>query len=67
MVVLGMDLGNHWAFIVWAYAAALAVVSALVIWVLADYGTQRRTLADLEARGLRRRSRKDPLSGKEAA
>jgi heme exporter protein D len=67
MVILGMDLGNHWAFIVWAYAAALVVVVSLIAWVLLDYRAQRRTLADLEARGLRRRSRRDTQSGKEAA
>lgn len=63
MVLLGMDLGPHWAFIVWAYALAAAVVASLIVWVLTDYKLQRKTLADLEAQGLRRRSRRD----KEAA
>ncbi|CAM5775759.1 hypothetical protein LMIY3S_05186 [Labrys miyagiensis] len=67
MVILGMDLGSHWAFIVWAYAIALVVVACLITWVLADYRVQRRTLADLEARGLRRRSRQGAPAGKEAA
>jgi heme exporter protein D len=57
MVILGMDLGPHWAFIVWSYAIAIVVVSGLIAWVLVDYRTQQKTLADLEARGLRRRSR----------
>ncbi|GLS17565.1 hypothetical protein GCM10007874_05800 [Labrys miyagiensis] len=67
MVILGMDLGTHWAFIVWAYAAALVVIVSLIVWVLADYRLQRKTLADLEARGLRRRSRQGSPPGKEAA
>ncbi len=67
MVVLGMDLGTHWAFIVWAYALAVIVVASLIAWVLTDYRLQRKTLADLEARGLRRRSRQGSHSGKEAA
>ncbi len=67
MVILGMDLGTHWAFIVWAYALAMIVVASLVFWVLADHRQQLRTLADLEARGLRRRSRQGSYPGKEAA
>jgi heme exporter protein D len=57
MVILGMDLGPHWAFIVWAYALAIAAIAALVAWIVIDYRAQLKTLADLEARGLRRRSR----------
>jgi heme exporter protein D len=33
---------------------AAAVVVALVVWVIADGRAQRRMLADLEARGVRR-------------
>jgi heme exporter protein D len=66
MVILGMDLGSHWAFIVWAYGLAMLVVAVLIAWVLADYRVQRQTLADLEARGLRRRSRQDAPAGGEA-
>jgi heme exporter protein D len=51
-----MDLGPHAAFIIAAYAVSAAVVAGLVIWVLADYWAQARTLGDLEARGVRRRS-----------
>ncbi|MDQ0396198.1 heme exporter protein CcmD [Labrys monachus] len=57
MVVLGMDLGPHWAFITWAYGLAIAVIAALAAWILVDYRSQLKTLAELEARGLRRRSR----------
>jgi len=53
-----MNLGPHAAFIVAAYAAALAVVLGLIGWVMADHAAQRRLLADLEARGVTRRSDK---------
>ena len=52
-----MDLGPHAAFIVASYAMAALVVLGLVAWVLADYRAQQRVLADLEARGVTRRSR----------
>ena len=51
-----MDLGPHAAFIIAAYAAALLVVLALLIWVIADHRAQRRILEQLEQRGVTRRS-----------
>ena len=57
MTILGMDLGTHWAFIVASYALAILVVAGLIGWVILDHKVQTATLADLEARGLRRRSR----------
>ncbi len=51
-----MNLGPHAAFILAAYAAATVIVGALVAWVLLDYRAQIRKLADLEARGVTRRS-----------
>jgi len=54
-----MNLGPHAAFIIAAYAAALVVVVGLVAWVIADHAAQRRLLADLEARGVTRRSEKE--------
>jgi heme exporter protein D len=51
-----MDLGPHAGFIVGAYIVAAAVVAALVIWVVADHAALRRALADLERRGVSRRS-----------
>jgi heme exporter protein D len=51
-----MDLGPHAAFIVAAYAVALAIVVLLIVWVALDYRAQRRVLADLDARGIQRRS-----------
>jgi heme exporter protein D len=51
-----LDLGPHAAFILAAYAVTVAVVAALVGWVLADHRAQRRLLADFERRGVRRRA-----------
>jgi heme exporter protein D len=51
-----MDLGPHAGFIISAYVIATAVVAALVIWVTADYLAQKRALADLDRRGITRRS-----------
>jgi len=49
-------MSGHAGFIAAAYLATAAVLAALVLWVVADGRTQRRRLADLEARGVRRRS-----------
>lgn len=62
MIILGMDLGTHWAFIVTSYLLAIVVVAALIGWVILDHRVQSATLAELEARGLRRRSRQGPPS-----
>jgi len=63
-----MDLGPHAAFIVGAYMMATAVVAALVIWVTADHAAQKRALAELERRGISRRSAESrPLQIKEPA
>ena len=51
-----MDLGPHAAFIVAAYTVAILVVAGMIAWVLIDHRRQRRILADLEARGVTRRS-----------
>ncbi|MEA2879817.1 MAG: heme exporter protein [Hyphomicrobiales bacterium] len=56
-----MDLGPHGAFIVAAYVAAVFVVLGLIAWVLADHAAQRRLLADLEARGVTRRSKSEAV------
>ena len=49
-------LGPYASFIVAAYGAALLVIVILIGWIVADYRAQRRTLKDLEARGMTRRS-----------
>jgi heme exporter protein D len=51
-----IDLGPHAAFILLSYGAAIAVVAGLIAWVVADHRAQARALADLESRGVRRRS-----------
>jgi len=51
-----IDLGPHSAFIVIAYAVACAIVGLLVLWVIADHRRQLRTLRQLEAEGITRRS-----------
>ncbi len=51
-----LDLGPHAAFIWASYAAVALVVAALIVWLLADGARYRKKLAELEARGVRRRS-----------
>jgi heme exporter protein D len=52
------ELGPHGVFIIAAYAIAALVVIALIVWVIADHGAQRRLLSDLDVRGVTRRSGK---------
>ncbi len=49
-------LGPHWGFIVASYAIFAAVVLGLIVWVVSDHRAQKKALADLDARGIRRRS-----------
>ena len=51
-----MDLGPHAAFIVTAYAAALAIVAGLILWVVFDRRGLARAVAELEAQGARQGS-----------
>jgi heme exporter protein D len=51
-----MDLGPHAAFIIIAYVVVCTIVVLLAAWVIADYRRQLRTLRQLEAEGVRRRS-----------
>jgi heme exporter protein D len=51
-----MDLGPHAAFIWSAYGALALVLAALVAWLVLDGREQERRLADLAARGVRRRA-----------
>lgn len=51
-----MDLGNHAGFILASYGLAILVIGALFVWVVIDGRAQRRQLAELEARGVHRRS-----------
>lgn len=49
-----MEGTDHLAFIVAAYAAASAVVAALIAWVMLDYRAQSAKLAEFESRGMAR-------------
>lgn len=49
-------LGEHAGFIVGAYGVVAVVLGAMVTLTLIDGAQQKKALADLEARGIRRRS-----------
>lgn len=51
-----IDLGPHAVFIVWAYIGVVVAVAGLIFWTLYDARATDRKLANLEARGIRRRS-----------
>ncbi len=51
-----MDLGPHATFIIASYAAAIFILAILIGWIVAENRALKRTLADLESRGIRRRS-----------
>ena len=51
-----METTAHIDFIAAAYAAAVVVVGALIVWVMLDYRAQTRKLAELELQGISRRS-----------
>lgn len=56
-----MNLGPHADFIVAAYAVTVFVIALLIAWIVLDHSAQKRSLGDLEERGVTRRSRrKDP-------
>ena len=54
------DLGPHAIFILAAYGVTFVAVAALALAIVADDRKQRRLLADLERRGIRRRSASAP-------
>ena len=51
-----LDLGAHAGFIIASYAIFVLVVAGLIVWIWFDGIAQKRALAALEARGIRRRS-----------
>jgi heme exporter protein D len=53
------DLGPHAVFIIAAYAVTFLSLAALAFFIVEDDRRQRRELADLETRGIRRRSAKE--------
>jgi len=58
-----LNLGPHAAYILAAYGAAVLVLGGLIGWIRADARQQVQLLADLEARGVRRRSARKPAKG----
>lgn len=48
--------GNYSGFILTSYGITVFVVGLLILWVITDGRAQAKALADLEARGIRRRS-----------
>lgn len=52
----GFDLGPHADFIWASYLVSALVLGALIVWLRLDARRQVRLLAELEARGIRRRS-----------
>jgi heme exporter protein CcmD len=51
-----METATHTGFIIAAYACAGGFIGGLIAWVMLDYSAQLRQLADLEKRGVVRRS-----------
>jgi heme exporter protein D len=54
------EVATHTGFILAAYLATAFVLAAIVGWIVLDGRSLRRRLAELEARGIRRRSAKGP-------
>jgi heme exporter protein D len=56
-----MPAVSHIEFIVAAYGIGVVVVMALIAWVMLDYRLQRRILAELETKGVARRSAREAV------
>ena len=50
------SLGRHAGFILASYGVALIVIGGLIARAIIDHRIQKAALADLEARGVKRRS-----------
>jgi heme exporter protein D len=57
-----LDLGPHAIFILAAYGVTFVAVAALAFVIVEDDRKQRRLLAELDKRGIRRRSAKPAAS-----
>jgi len=51
-----MSFGPYASFIVTSYAFAALVVALLIAWIALDHRRQQRSLRDLDASGVTRRS-----------
>lgn len=58
-----MDLGPHAAYIWASYVVVAVVLAGLIGWLIFDGRRQQRLLDELEARGVRRRSRRGNQAG----
>jgi heme exporter protein D len=58
-----MSLGPHAAFIWFSYLVVAVAVAGLIAWLVMDGRRYTRRLAELEARGVRRRSAGAPGPG----
>ncbi len=47
---------SHFAYVSAAYGTTVLVLAAIAWWLVADHRARRRELAELESRGVRRRS-----------
>jgi heme exporter protein D len=47
---------THEAFVAAAYGVTVLVLAGIALWLFLDHRARKRELADLEARGVRRRS-----------
>jgi heme exporter protein D len=57
------EVTGGFGFIFASYAVTLVVMAGLILWVILDRRRQDRRLAELEARGIRRRSdRRNPAA-----
>ena len=56
-----MQATAHIEFIVAAYGVGVVVIVALIAWVMLDYRLQRRILAELETKGVARRSAREAV------
>jgi heme exporter protein D len=61
------NLGPHAVFILSAYGVTFVAVTALAVLIVLDDRRQQRLLAELERRGIRRRSAKSPTPPKAGA
>jgi heme exporter protein D len=51
-----LDLGPHAAYIWASYGIVAVVIASLIAWLVADGRRYQRRLAELDAKGIRRRS-----------
>ena len=53
-----MPLGPYAVYIVTAYAAAIAIVAGLIVWIMLDRHHLIRVIEEIEAQGITRRSQR---------